>query len=144
MSKPTKTKAATATPPEPSEVVSPAPSPSDGAEPGAQATTLPAVPTLSPQMAERQRVAAILDAKEAKGREDLARHLALHTDMKPEAAIAALAAAPRGNKRSFSERADAAGSPKLSAGWNEAERRGADMQAASDQYTEAFIQGGRR
>jgi ClpP class serine protease len=44
--------------------------------------------------AERRRIAAILDAPEAQGRETLARHLALRTSMTPGAARAALKAAP--------------------------------------------------
>ncbi len=47
-----------------------------------------------PRVAERKRIAAILEADAAKGRAGLAHHLALHTDMAPEAAQAALAAAP--------------------------------------------------
>ncbi|WP_181164670.1 S49 family peptidase [Amaricoccus solimangrovi] len=39
---------------------------------------------------ERKRIAAILTSEAAAGREDLARHLALETDMAPKAAIAAL------------------------------------------------------
>jgi capsid assembly protease len=42
--------------------------------------------------AERARINAILNSEEAKGRETLARHLALETDMAPEAARKALAA----------------------------------------------------
>ena len=45
--------------------------------------------------AERARIAAILDADEAKGREALARKLALTTGMEPAQAIEVLAAAPR-------------------------------------------------
>jgi signal peptide peptidase SppA len=43
---------------------------------------------------ERQRIAAILDAPEAKGRESLARHLALETGMAPDAARKLMASAP--------------------------------------------------
>lgn len=43
---------------------------------------------------ERTRIAAILNAPEAKGREDLARTLALETDQDPETARRILAAAP--------------------------------------------------
>lgn len=48
--------------------------------------------------AERTRVAAILDHESASGRETLARHFAFKTDMAPEAAQAALAAAPKETK----------------------------------------------
>jgi hypothetical protein len=47
-------------------------------------------------LAERQRIAAILNSAQAAGREALARHLALKTDLTPEAAAIALAAAPKG------------------------------------------------
>jgi hypothetical protein len=46
------------------------------------------------QTTERIRVGAIIGAPEAKGREELARHLALETDMPAEQAIAALKKAP--------------------------------------------------
>ena len=44
---------------------------------------------------ERSRIAAILESDAAQGREQLARHLAFHTDMEPEAVQAVLAAAPQ-------------------------------------------------
>lgn len=44
--------------------------------------------------AERARIAAILDHASANGRAGLARHFAFATDMTPEAAHAALSAAP--------------------------------------------------
>lgn len=44
--------------------------------------------------AERARINSILGSEEAKGREQLARHFALETDMEPEAARKALAAQP--------------------------------------------------
>ena len=44
---------------------------------------------------ERQRIAAILNAPEAEGREQLARTLALETDLEPEAARKILGAAPK-------------------------------------------------
>lgn len=44
--------------------------------------------------AERARVAGILGCEEAKGREQLAQHLAMNTDMSVDAAKATLAAAP--------------------------------------------------
>lgn len=51
-------------------------------------------PAASAAGTERRRIAAILDAPEAAGREGLARHLALETDMAPKPAIAVLQAAP--------------------------------------------------
>lgn len=47
-------------------------------------------------LAERERIAAILNLPEAAGREALARHLALKTDFDPKAASIALASAPEG------------------------------------------------
>ncbi len=44
--------------------------------------------------AERKRIAAILTSEAAAGREELARHLALETDMSPKAALAVLSASP--------------------------------------------------
>jgi signal peptide peptidase SppA len=44
---------------------------------------------------DRARISAILDHDEAKGRESLARHLALKTDMSVEIAVEALKAAPK-------------------------------------------------
>lgn len=44
---------------------------------------------------ERVRIAAILGSEEAKGRTDLASHLALETDMSAEAAVKMLAKAPK-------------------------------------------------
>lgn len=46
--------------------------------------------------AERKRIGAILNSPHAKGRDDLAKHLALNTGMAPAAAIGALKAAPAG------------------------------------------------
>jgi flagellar motor protein MotB len=43
---------------------------------------------------ERGRIAAILDAPEAKGREDLARHFALNTEFSVEACVSAMKKAP--------------------------------------------------
>ena len=77
--------------------------PAPWAEPGAAATpaaaaaTTPAA-TATPPAAdaaahERQRIGAILNAPEAKGREALARHLACNTSLTAEAAVATLKAA---------------------------------------------------
>ncbi|MCW2276369.1 S49 family peptidase [Rhodoblastus acidophilus] len=57
--------------------------------------------------AERKRVAAILGHDAAKGREALAQHLALQTDMAPEAAAAALAASPLATAAPKTHRLDA-------------------------------------
>ena len=46
------------------------------------------------QMAERNRIAAILNATEAEGRTDLARSLALETDLDAASAIKVLSSAP--------------------------------------------------
>lgn len=43
---------------------------------------------------ERSRISAILNHASAKGREQLAQHLALRTDLTAAAAVAALTAAP--------------------------------------------------
>lgn len=51
--------------------------------------------TATARTEERTRVQAIMNAEEAKGREDLAHHFAFDTDMTPEAAKAALGKAPK-------------------------------------------------
>jgi ATP-dependent protease ClpP protease subunit len=68
------------------------PNSADPKEPAAPAVT--EAPTADVRTAERQRIAAIMQAPEAKGREDLAAHFAYETDIAPEAAIKALAKAP--------------------------------------------------
>lgn len=50
-------------------------------------------------LAERKRIASILNAPEAAGRTALAQHLALETYMSPNEALRALAAAPRGRRQ---------------------------------------------
>ena len=68
---------------------------------------------------ERARIQAILGCEEAKGREGLARHLALETDMDPEVARKALAAAPAAaaapveSSDQLGERMKALGNPKV-------------------------------
>ncbi|QGM97801.1 hypothetical protein [Methylocystis parvus] len=47
-------------------------------------------------IAERARIATILNHESAKGREALARHFALETDMTASDAVSALAVAPSG------------------------------------------------
>jgi signal peptide peptidase SppA len=73
-----------------------APAPAAPPEPQPQPAPVALAPAVDGArvQAERQRIAAILDAPEAKGREWLARALALETDMTPEAAKKILAAAP--------------------------------------------------
>lgn len=72
-------------------------------------------PVATALAAERRRIAAILTAPEAEGRDALARHFALSTGLAPKAARAALAAAPQGGKGSLA-RAMAGAQPKLVAG----------------------------
>ncbi len=55
--------------------------------------TAAAAAATTARSAERDRIRAILDHQSAKGRQTLARHLALSSDMAPEAAQAVLAAA---------------------------------------------------
>jgi len=81
------------------------------AEPKAAQTQSPPAPP-APQgkaeasagrMDERERIRAILGSEEAKGRESLARTIALETDMELEAARKLLAAAQPESKNSFAE-----------------------------------------
>lgn len=60
----------------------------------APAATVAAVPSPSPAD-ERARIKSIMGSDEAKGREDLASHLAYETDMTPAAALAMLSKAPK-------------------------------------------------
>lgn len=83
---------------------------------------------------ERKRIAAILTAPEAEGRDALARHLAFSTDMSPKAAKAALAAAPLGGKGSLA-RAMAGAQPKLAAG---AADRAAGVPRLADRVAARF------
>ena len=48
--------------------------------------------------AERERITTILDAPEAKGREDTARRLALSSDIRPEQAIEILGSTPKASQ----------------------------------------------
>lgn len=66
--------------------------------------------------AERQRVGAIVNSDEAKGREALASHFAFNTGMSAEDAVKALAAAPRAEeKKAEAPAAPAAGGGALAA-----------------------------
>lgn len=68
---------------------------SEGTEQDTDDSSIPRGETaLTNPTAERQRIAAILNCEEARGREELARTLALETDTTPEAARKLLAAAP--------------------------------------------------
>ncbi len=67
-----------------------------------------------PRRAERVRVRGILTAKEAKGRAELAGHLAYETDLPVEDAVAMLARAPRSG--GLAEKMDAAPQPDIGAG----------------------------
>lgn len=70
--------------------------------------TTPAAPTADVRATERQRISAIMQSNEAKGREDLAAHFAYDTDIAPEAAIAALGKAPTASKAESAQTAPAA------------------------------------
>lgn len=76
---------------EPAEKETPAAEPSSAAQ---ESST----PSADARAAERQRIAAIMQAPEAAGREKLAEHFAYETDFAPEAAIKAMAAAPTASK----------------------------------------------
>lgn len=90
----------------------PAPAPSAKETPAAPAAetpaTAPAAPTADVRATERQRISAIMQSNEAKGREDLAAHFAYDTDIAPEAAIAALGKAPTASKAESAQTAPAA------------------------------------
>ena len=71
---------------------------SDGTKPGADNKATPeelATARADAAKAERSRVSGILACDEAKGREALASHIAMNTDMSLEAAKSMLAAAPK-------------------------------------------------
>lgn len=71
-----------------------APAPAVTVEPEPEPALAPVV-TADVRQAERQRIAAIMNSAEAKGRESLAEHFAYETDWTPETAIAALTKAPK-------------------------------------------------
>lgn len=75
----------------PTTAATDAPAPKVEAPPVAPAAAAPAVP---PAVDQKARIKAIMTSDEAKGREDLASHLAYDTETGPEAAIAMLAKAP--------------------------------------------------
>lgn len=87
--------------------------------------------------AERTRIQAITGCDEAKGREALAQHFALETDMSPEAAKKALAAAPKAQaatqeKNHFADAMNNGQQPNIEAGGGEGEPKpgGGDKVAA--------------
>lgn len=103
--KPTKSAAVPATPEDdentppaeddeakPGDNSAPKPDPADQAEDDEAEAPAESAPSDKPVKA---RIAAILGSAQAKGRDDLAKHLALNTDLSAKAAIAALAAAPK-------------------------------------------------
>lgn len=80
--------------------------------------------------AERQRIAAILTCEEARGREELARKLALETDHTAEAARQLLAAAPVAPKTNgFEDRMSQVQNPKV----------GVPVEAANDDTPAAEV-----
>lgn len=91
-------------------------------EPGKQTEA----PSISPEkaaadarLAERARIAGITGSEEAKGRGNLASHLAMNTDMSVDAARAVLAAAPTEaaaqNANAFKAAMDAGKHPNVGA-----------------------------
>lgn len=64
---------------------------------------------------ERQRIGAIVNSDEAKGRESLASHLAFNTGMSAEDAVKALAAAPKAEKEAAAPAPAAPGTSALAA-----------------------------
>lgn len=66
------------------------------------------VNTAGVRAGERKRISAIMDCDEAKGRESLARHFAMSTDMDAASAKAALKAAPMASAQHQQNRFDAA------------------------------------
>ena len=84
---------------------------------------------------ERRRIGKILDSKAAQGgRQKQARFLAFKTDMAADDAVAVLQEAPKGGGGSFSERADRAGSPRLSPG-SDVKADGPSEEAATSRIT---------
>lgn len=79
----------------------------------------------------RERIKAILDSEEAKGREALARHLAFETDMTPEAATAVLKVSPKASAQEQVDPAAAYEQRRLAAAGLAAPGQGADPQAKS-------------
>lgn len=103
---------------------------SEGTKPGADNKATPedlAAARSEAVKAERARVSGIQTCEEAKGRESLANHLALNTDLSVDAAKAILAAAPKQaaaapTSNAFREAMDKTGNPNV----------GADSQPGAD------------
>jgi signal peptide peptidase SppA len=98
---------------------------------------------------ERARMSGILNSEEAKGRESLARHLAEHTDMTVEAAVAALKAAPKaeaGSDRSPLDKAmDRIEQPNVGADGpdgKKADETSDDPKVIADRVWASFVKAG--
>ena len=77
---------------------------------------------------ERERIRAILGCEEAKGRESLARTIALETDTDPEAARKLLAAAQSESKNSFAEAMARVKNPEVGADAENPESEAAEVR----------------
>ena len=66
--------------------------------------------------ASQERIAAILGAPEAEGRQELARQLAFETELSAEAAVKALAAAPKAGVNPLAQAMGAVKNPAVGAG----------------------------
>ena len=77
---------------------------------------------------ERERIRAILGCEEAKGRETLARTIALETDMELEAARKLLAAAQPESKNSFAEAMARVKNPEVGADSENPESEAAEVR----------------
>jgi signal peptide peptidase SppA len=75
---------------------------------------------------ERERIRAILGCEEAKGRESLARTIALETDSEPEQARKLLAAAPVESRNSFAEAMARVKNPEVGADADNPENEAAE------------------
>jgi len=77
---------------------------------------------------ERERIRAILGCEEAKGRESLARTIALETDTDPEAARKLLAASPAESRNSFAEAMARVKNPEVGADAENPESEAAEVR----------------
>jgi len=105
----------------------------ENTQPGAESQQQPvdqAAIAASARQAERERMSAIMNCDEAKGKANLANHLALNTDLSVDAAKAILAAAapekspeaaaPAKDPSPFAAAMDASGNPNVGAGNSDA------------------------